>query len=134
MLRPLSLALTLALPAAAQGVPDLDAAASQAADLAAQLGETAADRVLVADLLGREVIGPDGEALGTLDDLVVLPGGNLVAAVIARPDGTPVALPWDAAKAGVAAGRPVEVPYTGAELDGAQALRELTGALGLGDG
>lgn len=132
MLRAIAVATTLALPVAAQDLPDLDAVASQATDLATEVAEAAADRVLVADMLGRDVIGPDGAVLGTLDDLVVLPGGNLVAAVIARPEGRPVALPWDAAKAGVAAGEPVEIPFTGAELDGAQALRDLTDALGVG--
>ena len=85
-------------------LPNLDAMTSQAADLTSKLAEGAADQVLVADMLGRDVIGPDGTALGTLENLVVLPGGNLVAAVIARPEGRRIALPWDAAKAGVKAG------------------------------
>ena len=136
MHRPLALAASLAwaaTPALAQGLPDLDAVAAQAADLTGRIAEAAADQVLVADMLGRDVIGPDGTALGTLENLVVLPGGNLVAAVIARPEGRRIAVPWDAAKAGVKAGQPIEIPFSAAELDGAEALRDLTGALGLGD-
>ena len=133
-MRPALPALTLCLAAApllAQDMPDPAAMLDGAADLAADLGGRAADSVLLADSLGAEVIGPDGEPLGTVADFVVLPGGNLVAAVIERPDGGRLALPWEAVQAGIMAGRRIELPMTGAEIEGAAALGDLTAALGL---
>lgn len=135
----LLLAAPLAAPVAApaQEVPALGPALGDVAEAARDLAGRVADHVLVADMLGRDVIGPDGEALGTLGDLVVLPGGNLVAAVVDLGDGDGeggggrIALPWDAAKAGVRAGEPVEVPFTRAEIEGDAALRDLSAALGL---
>lgn len=126
-MRAILVALFFATPATAQDLPSMEDVSSAASDLAGRV----ADHVMVADMIGRDVVGPDGAALGTLENLVVLPGGNLVAAVVALEDGTRVALPWDAAKAGVKAGEPVEVPFTRAEIDGQAALRDLSDALGL---
>jgi sporulation protein YlmC with PRC-barrel domain len=121
----------LALPAGAQSLPDPAAVTEGAAALVSELGDMAADHLLIADMLGAEVIGADGTAIGTVENFVAIPGGRLVAAVIARMDGGRIALPWDAVKAGVAAGEAIELPMTEAELDGAEALRDLTEALGL---
>jgi sporulation protein YlmC with PRC-barrel domain len=117
--------------AGAQSVPDAAAITEGAASLAAELAGTAADHVLIADMLGAEVIGVDGTPIGTVEDFAALPGGNLVAAVVVRDGGGRIALPWDAVKTGVAAGEAIELPMTEAELDGAGTLRDLTAALGL---
>jgi hypothetical protein len=131
ILVPLTLALLAAPAAGAQSLPDMDAALGAVTEAAGALREAGEDRLLIADALGREVFGADGEAVGTVEDFAVLPGGNLVAAIVARPDGGRIALPWKAVQAGLAAGRTVELPMTGAEIDGAEALRELSDALGL---
>ncbi|TFL20123.1 PRC-barrel domain-containing protein [Jannaschia formosa] len=128
----LSLILLAApLPLAAQDLPEPDALLSGAADAAERLRDAAEDRLTLADSLGAEVIGPDGESIGTVEDFVALPGGNLVAAVIAREGGDRIALPWDIVQAGLAAGSEIEIPMTGSELDGAEALQDLSDALDL---
>jgi hypothetical protein len=123
--------LAAPLPLAAQDLPEPDAVLSGARDAAERLRDIAEDRLTIADMLGTEVIGADGMAIGTVADFVALPGGNLVAAVVEREGGGRIALPWDAVQAGVAAGTEVELPMTEAELDGAEAIRALNEALGL---
>jgi ribosomal 30S subunit maturation factor RimM len=118
-------------PAGAQSPADAAAIAEGAAALASEVGEIAADSLLIADMLGAEVVGADGQPIGTVEDFVAAPGGRLLAAVVARSGGGRVALPWTAVKAGVAAGGTIELPMTEAELDGAEALRDLTKVLGL---
>lgn len=57
--------------------------ASAAADATKALGSAAQDKLLVRDLLGAPVSGPGGATVGTIADLVVIPGGRVVAAIIA---------------------------------------------------
>jgi hypothetical protein len=118
-------------PLVAQDLPEPDAVVSAARDAAERLRDLAEDRLTLADMLGAEVIGADGTPIGTVEDFVALPGGNLVAAIVAREGGGRIALPWDAVQAGVAAGTGIELPMTEAELDGAEAIRGLNAALGL---
>jgi sporulation protein YlmC with PRC-barrel domain len=117
--------------APAQEVPGLSQIEGAAGDLLDRGIDLGADVLLIADLLGREVVGPDGGSLGTVEDFVLIPGGNLVAALIARPDAPTIALPYEAVSAGVAVNGPVEIPMTGAEIDGSEALARLSRALGL---
>jgi sporulation protein YlmC with PRC-barrel domain len=127
-----ALLLSLApLAASGQSLPDPSALADRASEAAQSVRDIAGEHLLIASMIGREVIGPDGGAVGTVEDFAVLPGGNLVAAVVSRGDGARIALPWDAVKAGVAAGEPVGIPFTAAEIDGQEALRDLADALGL---
>jgi hypothetical protein len=129
MIAPLLVILPLAAPA--QDLPDPQALTSGAAEAAERLRGLAEDHLLIADMLGAAVIGADGDPVGTVEDFVVLPGGNLVAAIVAREAGGRIALPWDAVQAGVAAGSEIALPMTEAEIDGAEAIRGLNEALGL---
>lgn len=104
-------------------------AASQAAD---ELASKAEDKVLASEMIGREITGPDGDTLGEVEDLVVVPGGKVMA-VLVRPsdDGELVALPYQALKVSAAAeggdelglSLPVDLEEARA-IDGMQALTE----------
>lgn len=67
-------------PATAQTMTDVTSAAKSAAKT---LGSAAQDKLLVRDMLGAGVSGPNGKTVGTVDDLVAIPGGRIVAAIIA---------------------------------------------------
>lgn len=89
-----------ALPAAAQsngsGSPDLASAAKEAATA---LSDSAKDSLLVRDLLGATVTAPGGEKSGTVEDLVVVPGGRIVAALVKTgSDGERIPVPFSAVK------------------------------------
>ncbi len=76
-------------------------AASKAADELAKKGKAS---VLASEMIGREVTGPGGGALGTVQDLVVVPGGQVMAILVApKGGGAPVALPYRALKVSGAA-------------------------------
>ncbi|CUH33554.1 PRC-barrel domain protein [Jannaschia seosinensis] len=120
------------MPASAQSLPDRQDVLSSATDVASEIADAAEDRLLIADILGREMIGADGNSIGTVENFVVLPGGNLVAAVIARKDGSRIALPWKAVQAGLAVeGSDITLPMSGEEIDGSEPLRKLTDSLDL---
>lgn len=103
----------------------------------------AADKILIRDLLGKEVTGTDGEAIGTVEDFAVIPGGalpgaQLVAVIVTRPDGDRLALPFTAVRIGMSgATRTLSLPFAASEVTGVAALSDLaadlTGEAG-GDG
>ncbi len=74
----------LALPVRAQDLPDV---ATATKDALSALESAGRERLLVGSLIGSDVSGPDGEVVGTVDDLVVIPGGRIVAALIQPRDG-----------------------------------------------
>ena len=130
MLRALTLAL-LVTPtyAHAQSPGDLAGAAKEAADT---LKQAAADKLLVADMLGAEVTGPGGERLGTVENLVVVPGGKLVAAILALEGGEKLPVPYRMVKVSRAQEKlGVSLPVTLEDLRGDEAVEALAEALDL---
>jgi len=104
--------------------PDAIAGAARA------MAKAAKDRLLVKDLLGRKLQGPDGQPLGTVDNLAVIPGGRIVAALVTLPDGTRLALPFNAVTLATSAqGVQATVPATAEQLKGMPALVDLAGSL-----
>jgi hypothetical protein len=94
----------------AQSASDLtppDGVASAASDAVSALGSAAKDKLLVRDLLGASVTGPDGSDAGTIEDLVVIPGGRVVAAIVKAKsaDGERVPIPFAVAKMSRSAGK-----------------------------
>ncbi|WP_420391268.1 PRC-barrel domain-containing protein [Acuticoccus sp.] len=86
--------LLLAPSALAQPQPavaDLTGAASGAVDA---LSDAAEDRLRIADVLGASVTGPSGETVGTVEDLVAIPGGRLVAVILSLEDGGRLGVPY----------------------------------------
>jgi PRC-barrel domain len=77
----------------------IEEAAKKAAD---QLGKKAKAKVLASELIGRKVTGPGGGTVGTVEDLVVVPGGQVLAVLIKSDGGQPVALPYGALKVSAA--------------------------------
>lgn len=112
-------------------LPDEIAGSEAVASAARTIVEAGADKVLLADLIGSEVAGPSGEALGTVEDLAAIPGGRLIAALVSLDDGTMVALPYQALKLD-AAGETARatLDLTAEELRALPELRELADALG----
>ena len=130
MLRALTLAL-LVTPtyAHAQSLGDLAGAAKEAADT---LKQAAADKLLVADMLGAEVTGPGGERLGTVENLAVVPGGKLVAAIIALEGGDKLPVPYRMVKVSRAQQKlGVTLPVSLEDLRGDEAVKALASALDL---
>lgn len=83
----------------AQDVPDAGAALPADVGGAAELLRGAAeDALLLRDLLGTEVSEPGGNAIGTVENFVVIPGGRIVAAVIETSDGDRLPVPFAAVK------------------------------------
>ena len=82
MRTPLALAALLALAAPLPALAQLDDISGAAEEAASQLSDAAADKLLLADMIGLEITGPNGDTVGTVEDLVAVPGGKLVAAVI----------------------------------------------------
>lgn len=79
-------AVVLSLTSAAafaQNAPDLSSAASEAVSM---LKSAAKDRLLIADLLGSDVTGPSADKVGMVENLVAIPGGKIVAALIKPSD------------------------------------------------
>jgi sporulation protein YlmC with PRC-barrel domain len=109
MLGPLAMTLiALPLPLAAQSdlieaLTDPAAIGDAAQGAADRLASEAEDKVLVSEMIGREVTGPGGERVGAVDDLVVVPGGQIVAVLVSPAEGAPVALPYRALKVSAAA-------------------------------
>ena len=132
-MRALALALTLPVAASAQDLdlPDEIAGSEALADAAATIAESGADKILVADFIGLEVKGPDGEALGTVEDLAAIPGGRLVAALMTLEDGTRIAVPYAALKVtGARDAIEATLPIAAEELGGMPELTALAEALG----
>lgn len=103
-MRALVLAFALALPPVATpaqdalDLPDEIGGSEALASAAQTVIDAAEEKILIADLIGLEVTGPGGETLGTVENLAAVPGGRLVAALIALEDGPRIAVPYQALK------------------------------------
>lgn len=93
----------------------------------------ASEHLLASNILGQEVTGPGGDTVGTIEDLVVVPGGKLVAVLIKPRDGEPIALPYQALKASAVASAGdslgFSLPVSLEEARGMQSLQDLTSAI-----
>jgi hypothetical protein len=129
----LALPLVAALPSLAQpslDLPDEIDGADALAQAAGAVLEETENALLLADLIGREVTGPDGEALGTVEDLAALPGGRLVAALIALEDGPRIAVPYQALKVSRGADAlEAALPVGADDLSGIPELEDLASGL-----
>lgn len=120
----------LPLPGVAQDFPspgDLTSG-SAIASAAESLAGQASDSLLVRDLFGKELKGSDGEVVGTVDDLAVIPGGRVVAAIVSTRDGAQIAVPFAAVKLTGSASA-LEVPIAASELSGLTALKSFADSL-----
>lgn len=132
-MRALALALLLPAAAAAQGLelPDEITGPEGMAQAARTIAEAGVEQLLIADLIGLEVKGPEGEALGTVEDLVAIPGGRLVAALVSLEGGPRIAVPYSALKVtGARDALEATLPATGEELSGMSELTDLAESLG----
>ena len=132
---PIALGLCLMAPVtSAQDVldlPDEIAGSEGIADAAQAIADAGVDKLLIADLVGSTLEGLGGEALGTVENLVAVPGGRLVAALVSLEDDTRIAVPYAALKVSAAAGTvSVTVPMSADELRGMTELRDLAASLG----
>ena len=132
MLRAALVTLLLATPvpfaAHAQSLGDLAGAAKGAAEA---LKEAAADKLLVADMIGAEVTDPSGATVGTVENLVAVPGGKLVAAIL-KVEGGRLPVPYEMVKVSRAQEKlGVTVPVSLEDLRGDEAVRALAEALDL---
>ena len=148
MLAPLSVALIaasmmIAGTGAAQGTMEaltdpakIGGAAQKAAD---QLKGNAKSKLLASQVIGRQITGPGGKTAGTVEDLVVVPGGQVVA-ILVNPSGggQPVALPYGALKVSAASSAADEMglslPVGLDEVRGMQGMQALTEAVTGGGG
>jgi sporulation protein YlmC with PRC-barrel domain len=105
-------------------------AAQKAAD---QLRGKAKGKLLASKMIGREVTGPGGGTVGTVEDLVVVPGGNVVAVLVKPSNGQPVALPYGALKVSAASSAAdkmgLSLPVSLEEARGMQGMQALTEAV-----
>jgi PRC-barrel domain len=121
----------LAPPALGQSLPDVPDSltdSSAIASAAQTIAEAAKDKVLVGDLIGQSLTGVEGDTIGTVENLVAVPGGRLVAALVRTSDGTRIAVPYAALKVSAAAqGLSATVPAS--ELTGMGELQSLAQSL-----
>ena len=134
------LAATLIVPTAlsaqtagtdvAQTLSDPSAIADSASKAASTLTGKAKEHVLVRQMLGQQVTGPGGDVLGTLDNLVVVPGGQVVAVVVKPEQGQPVVLPYQALKVSAASSASeklgLTLPMSLKEAKDMSAIQDLT--------
>ncbi|MDX1655464.1 MAG: PRC-barrel domain-containing protein [Candidatus Competibacteraceae bacterium] len=107
---------------------DLTAAAQEAVKT---LASAAKDRILIRDIFSAEIKGPQGQTVGTVENLAVIPGGQIVAALVETAQGRTIAVPFKAVKVARAAGKlALSLPVGLSELEGMEALQSLTGELG----
>lgn len=128
-------------PATSQSAPNPAQAAKQmapgdiasAAKSAAQtLTSNAKDKLLVKDLLGAPVHGPNGSAIGTVEDLVVLPGGRVVAAIVSTKSKSTgrIPVPFAVVKLSRTSGKlELNLPVQVSELTGMKEVQELKSAI-----
>jgi hypothetical protein len=99
--------LLLVQPAASQEAKDGSSSqptsVSAIASAATSLAGAAKDRLLIKDLLGKDLTGADGQAVGTVQDFALAPGGRLVAALVRLQNGSRIAVPFSAIKLAKAA-------------------------------
>ena len=114
----------------AQSLTDASAVAESAMKTVETLSKNAAEHMLVKDMLGTEVTGPGGNVVGTVENLVVVPGGKVMAVIIKPKDGQPVALPYGALKVSTAASAAnsigLTLPISLDDLRGKEAVQKLT--------
>lgn len=116
------------LPARAQA-PDVGTMTS---DAVATLKGAAKDRLLVGDMIGSPVNGPSGSEVGTIANLVAIPGGRLVAVVVDLSDGSKLPIPYQVMKIELAADTlNISLPVTVDELRNDSGVKELQGLLSL---
>ena len=122
----------VAAPVAAQDLPDLPHQLSDASSIASAaqtLSGQVGDKLLIRDLLGKELTGSGGEVVGTVENLVAIPGGRLIAALVSTESGQ-IAVPFAAIKVvGAAESSGLEVPVPASELTGMAELRSLAESL-----
>ncbi|WP_181707653.1 PRC-barrel domain-containing protein [Chthonobacter rhizosphaerae] len=106
--------------------------ATAAESAAATLSKSAKDSLLVRDLLGAEVTAPGGDVSGTVQDLVVVPGGRIVAAIVEpkAKGADPVPVPFAAVKVKKSASRlQVELPEPLSSLKSDKSVAALAKAI-----
>lgn len=106
--------------------------ASAAGDAVKALQSAAKDSLLVKDILGAEVTDPRGGTVGHIENLVVIPGGRVVAAIVAIKDKGMgrIPVPFAAVKLQRKAGKlGVALPATLSEMKGMKEVQALTQAL-----
>ncbi|WP_230533399.1 PRC-barrel domain-containing protein [Microvirga roseola] len=128
-------------PATAQGTPnpaqaaqqlmpgDVASAAKSAADT---LTSSAKDSLLVKDLLGAQVSGPGGDTVGTVDNLVAVPGGRIVAAILVPQGqgGDRIPVPFSIVKVAKTSGKlGITLPVSLSELKGMKEVQQLVSAV-----
>lgn len=106
---------------------------ASAANSAVQaLTSAAKDKVLVKDLLGASVTVPGGDTVGTVENLVVLPGGRVIAAIIATKSSQTgrIPVPFASVKLSQASGKiGVMLPASVSELNGMTEVQKLKGLI-----
>lgn len=118
------------------GIPMSADAIARAAQDALDLAKGAAsDSLLIKDLLGRTVTGPDGTEIGTVENFMVVPGGRIVAAVLQTSGGESrrIAVPFSLVKLSGTADK-LSLQATLQELQNMPAIQSLTAALPTGSG
>lgn len=135
-MRPPFIAACLALaagPTAAQDggvLPDNLTNASAIASAANSLAGAAQDKLLIRDLLGKQITGSDGNRLGTVENFAVIPGGRIVAAIVSTGGGTTIAVPYTALKVTRAAQQAqLQTTVPASELTGMSELKSLANNL-----
>jgi ribosomal 30S subunit maturation factor RimM len=116
-------------PAAAQDLPDLSSASS---DAVSALKKAAENKLLIADLIGADVKEPSGRVVGTIKNLVAIPGGRIVAALIKPSDSSDLLpVPFQALKVAKASETAsATLPDTMKNLRNSSAVKDLSSALG----
>lgn len=111
-------------------IPDSLTSTSSIASAAQSLREAGMDKLLIQDLIGKTLSGTDGNAVGTIEDFAVVPGGRIIAALVSAGDGTVIAVPYAAIKVVNAAGTAsLHVSVRASELQGMSELRSLANSL-----
>ncbi len=113
---------TQALSQMASG--DVASAAQKAIEA---LPSAAKDKLLVKDLLGAQVIEPGGSTVGIVEDLVVIPGGRVIAAIISTAKDTGrIPIPFAVVKVSHSAGKlGLTLPVSISELRGMKEIQSL---------
>ncbi len=84
------------------------------------------------DLLGTNVTGPGGSTIGTVADLVVIPGGRIIAAIISTKDKKTgrIPVPFSIVKVSNTAGKlGLALPVSVSELKGMKEIQSLAQAV-----
>lgn len=129
----LSVAFGLAVAATAAHAQAPSEVASAVTEAASQLKSRGKDKIMISKVLGSQVKGPSGQTYGTVDDLVIIPGGRVVAALIKPSDGGDIVpIPYTALKLGSASAKGnVVISQSLDEIRDSQATEELRAALDL---